>query len=422
MEVWQNLWTGRRNRISTRILDLCEGWLFDLENRQHAEEYRYDHGPWKQNSEAMAEIETALRAILLRAGRAYPERIKPYLERVLGRERLRSAAFDQVIGHAPILAMTSAPLLRALTTAEVCEDLPVVVEARAKESDSFGFHMIGIHEWHHLAISSEPRTFDPPSPTREPFAALFAKAPDEARPLVRDIVNHAITAWRQLHTLDPQRPGTPIPLVLTFPWGPQTFWGDVQVYQWFRGIGAPAPVDCALMALERWAFQELDNGRDIDSALSDVVEGHDSVAVLGIAAALALTAQTASPGLLPIATAQRLWRWDIPRMIHDRSLPPNLIGFAVRDHDDHFEALKAGNARPCRSDELRTVAMVFVLSADDALREAACSAIAGFPNDLPYEVEEQRNDPGYTAEARRTAEIWTEIAKPENSYVRRQRR
>ena len=45
------------------------------------EEYHYDHGPWKQSSEAMAEIETALRAILLRAGRAYPERIKPYLER-----------------------------------------------------------------------------------------------------------------------------------------------------------------------------------------------------------------------------------------------------------------------------------------------------------------------------------------------------
>ena len=107
-------------------------------------------------------------------------------------------------------------------------------------------------------------------------------------------------------------------------------------------------------------------------------------------------------------------------MIHDRSLPPNLIGFAVRDHDDHFDALKASNARPCRRDELRTVAMVFVLSADDALREAACSAITGFPNDLPYEVEEQRNDPGYTvAEAHRTAEIWAEIAKPENYRVYR---
>ena len=229
---------------------------------------------------------------------------------MLGRERLRSAAFDQVIGHAPILAITSAPLLRALTTAEVCEDLPAIVEARARESDSFGFHMIGIHEWHRLAISSEPRSFAPPSPTREPFAALFAKAPDEARALVREIVNHAITAWRQLHTLDPQRPGTPIPLVLTFPWGAQTFWGDVQVYQWFQGIGAPDPVDCALMALERWAFQELRMAATSILSCVTLVEGHDSAAVLGIGVALALTAQTATPGLLPIATAQRLRRWE----------------------------------------------------------------------------------------------------------------
>jgi hypothetical protein len=415
MEVWQSLWGGRRNWVSQRILALAVRWLYDLEDRLHSEEFSYDHGPWTISSEAMAEIETNLRAIFLRASRAYPETVKPYFERLLGRERLRSVAFDQVIGHSLGLVTNFAPELRVLTRTEVCEDLPEVVEAREREPHRMTFHSFGTFDWHRLSISSEPRTFDPPSPLQEPFLALFANDPDEARGLTCDLANHAITAWRQLHRLDPMRPGTPIPLSLNFPWGVQTFWGDGQVYQWFRGAGAPGPVECALMSLEKWAFDELENGRDFDSVLRDVLDGHDCVAVLGIAVALAITAQTVTPGLLPIVTSQRVWRWDIKRMVQDRSLPPNLIGFSMRGLDgDHFEAVKAGNARPCRLDEVRTVAMLFVLSGDEALSGVACTAITEFPDNLPYDIEEHRNNATHTAELRRTAEIWAEIAKQEN--------
>src|SRR3546814_2712627 len=83
---------------------------------------------------------------------------------------------------------------------------------------------------------------------------------------------------------------TPLPLELEFPWGRQTFWGDQSQYQWFRG-GHPCLVASALMALERWAFDEIAKGRSVDEVMRDVVDGHDNWAVLGIATALYLETQ-----------------------------------------------------------------------------------------------------------------------------------
>lgn len=418
-EVWQNLWAGTCNRISARILDLCETWLCDLEDRLHPDEFRFDHGPWKFSSDALSQIETRLRAIVLRAARAYAVRVKTYLERVTQRERLRTVAFEQIVSHAQILAEQHASLLRALTLAEVLNDLPSVVAARPPDPGELGIRDISYHDWSELAIGSQSHVFYPPAPTREPFAALFAKAPGEARQLVREIVNHAIAAWRELHTLDPQRPGTPVPLILEFPWGTQTFWGDLRVYGWFRGASAPAPVECALMALEQWAFAEIDHGRNVDDVIRDVVEGQNCSAVLGIAIALALTVQKATAGSLPLVGSQRLWAWDIGRMIQDRTLHPNVIGFSTHELDQHYEAVKSGNERACRRDELRSLAMLFVLSNDAKLSEAARAAIADFPNQLPFDVEEQRNEPALLAKLRRTAEIWAEVANPDTYKVYR---
>src|SRR6185437_8709373 len=107
------------------------------------------------------------------------------------------------------------------------------------------------------------------------------------------------------------------------------FWGDWPEYVWFRGLLGPNAVECALMALEDWAFRELGRGRSVDDVLRDVIEGHECWSVLGIAAAIALETRHVSKTTLALLFCQRLWHIDIRRQMEDlTSISANLIGFS----------------------------------------------------------------------------------------------
>ena len=126
-----------------------------------------------------------------------------------------------------------------------------------------------------------------------------------------------MTAWRQLFELDPRRRDIPIPVQLSFPWGCQNFWGTASVYVWSRAINGPPAIECALMALENWAFSQVEGARDIDAIIQDVVSANECCAVLGIAAALVIANDHVSPVTLPLVCSQRFWTWDIQRLSQD---------------------------------------------------------------------------------------------------------
>ena len=81
---------------------------------------------------------------------------------------------------------------------------------------------------------------------------------------------------------------------------------------WSRGQLAPHPIACGLMALEQWAFGEIDRGRAVDEVIEDVLRGHQSCAVLSIAEMLALSRRRLSAVTLPLATSQTIWKWTSP--------------------------------------------------------------------------------------------------------------
>lgn len=416
-EVWQNALADIPNAVSGRVLALVQDWLEDIEDKRRPEEgFRLDRGRWGELEDGgIEELEGRLRSLLLRAARSAPERVGAYLARVRARRRLRGAAFEHILQFAPILSEAHAGALVELTASELFEELPADVAARPPEPGLFP-RSFSYHDWDQLAISYKGHQFFPASPLREPFHSLLASSPADGLRLVRDLANHAIMAWRQLFDLDPERETTPVPLALDFPWGRQVFWGDGHVYQWFRGNWGPHPVEAGLMALERWAFAELERGRDADEVIREVVDGHDSVAVLGIAIALALTVRRASPATLPLAVDQRLWHWDLSRSVGDTTSPANTIGFTKPADRGHAEAVRDGNAREARRMEVRHLAQLFVLGADDALRDAARKAIQAFPRELPFDFEEEREAGTRVASLRRRAEIWAEFGRQEN-YV-----
>jgi hypothetical protein len=420
-EIWQNILADYKNVISQRIVETAVTWLRDIEDREYPEQFSYNPGPWRAlRGNELDELERRVRVIVLRASRLLPDLVRTYLQRVQGRDRLRHHAFEQIMMFTPTVVSAHAKELVDLCLLELLGELP---RDRFLQAQSNGdWHNLNFYsDWHDLTIQNASRTFSPPSPLREPLLSLFKVAPSEALRLTHGLCNHAITAWRQLHELDPGNRDVPIPLVLALPWGQQTFWGDAKVYGWFRGVWGPSAIQCALMALESWAFAQVATGRDIDDVIYEIVSGNDCCAVLGIAVAIAIAHRHVTASTLPLATSQRLWRWDVQRCFQDsKGLQPNLIGFAMTGEESpHSTAVQASNITDYRRLDIRSLAMLFTIAGDDALRAACRAALERFSTELPFDFGSWRDDDGCVAQLRRTAEIWSKIGRIETYTTER---
>jgi len=428
-EVWQSALADYSNSLSKLIISKCFEWLTDIEDRRYSEGWKHDYGKWDiLDRDDLKAVEGSLRGIVLRSVRSIPEVVRSYLDRIQNQKRLRHSVFPEIIQHSLVLSQKLPDELIQLTLTELMKDLPEDVAKRRKEekaasrSQFYTDHM-SFHGWDHLAMGwdhGEP--FYPASPLREPFKSLFDHAPKKALLLIRQLSNHAITSWLQLHKLSHDGRGTPLPIILELPWGTQEFWGDWPQYVWFRGWLGPKAVESGLMALEHWAFKEIENGRDIDEVLQDILEGHQCWSVLGIASAITIETKHVSKITLSLIGCQRLWGMDIRRQINDQTgLASNLMGFGglrgpLSSDMQHINAIRKGNQRKCRSQSIRDITPLFVWRDDDEIRRSSRSLLEQFPDSLPFAYEEEKNSVEHVNKLRSTAEIWAEWGKFEN-YV-----
>lgn len=414
-EVWQNMFSHYRNRVSERIVQTCLAWLYHIQYQRHQREFSMDRGVWAEIEDwrdGLDELESALRTLVLNCSLTQSSLVTQYLRDLRCLERIPRQAVRSVFSNAPLLSRACPAELVDFTLSAVRENLPVVVKKNMRGCDYLVSPSFGHFEWDHLSIDDQ-FSFSPPAPTREPFHSLLQQAPDQGRRLVREVANHAIRSWRQLHRLSHEKDGTPIPLIMQFPWGRQVFWGDSRLYLGARGSFGPSMVNSGWMALEAWAFRELEKGTPADDILMAVLEGHKSVGALAVATAIALEAQHTSAVTLPIATNQRLWHWDIRRQVQDMTKIANLIGFIKPQDRPHCLAVKEGNERPVRRADLRSLGTLMVLRGGELGAQAA-AAIRGFSGELPFDYAEQRKNANVRSDLARTAEIWAELGKPEN--------
>lgn len=98
------------------------------------------------------------------------------------------------------------------------------------------------------------------------------------------------------------------------------------------------------MALEDWAFRQLKAGRPAGEVLEELLQGHTSIAVLGIAVTVALLAREVSRVTLPLVSSQRLWRIDVERSVQDSQLrEAALIGFEPHEAAHRQAVIESGN-------------------------------------------------------------------------------
>lgn len=440
-DVWQSACRDVRNSISGDLIEVSRGWVHALEDhffpsRRDGFPGQYPGLGWKEEKQILLR----LRRLILASAVAYPNSARDYLQRLIERKAALEAALDDIVLCAPRLALSCPEALVNTTLAHLLEPLPKTVRdrqraehaarLRAARRQPLGSRERALmiptlgpvdsswREWDRLSLNSSREMFYPASPDREPFRSLFSYAPDEALRLVRSIASHTTASWLELHELNVERNGTPVPLDLDFPWGRERFYGGAREYSLFRGTFPPNALSTALMALEAWGLQQLDDGRDIDDLLEEVLRGQSHVAILGIAVSWLLYRPSASEAGLPVATCQRLWAADIARLVHVdmTNLWSNEIGGAQLAKDLAV-ALRRLNDRPHRRQDIRTLALVYMLGLNEALRGRFSSAVAAFPDELPFTLEEERAHAGLTERLRRSAEAWATMARLEDYRV-----
>lgn len=404
LETWQGAFGGYRIRHCRAIGDVSYRWLREFEEAIHPEHFHDRREPFgiRFPRDDERKIEKSLRALLLTSAGDAPEAVARYLDDRLSDQRRLHMVRDEIIqGSAKVAAFLPAKLVDFILTALIERR-----EARRRRGySSYGDEMRG------LGIADD-HGFYPGSPLRMPFLPLLRQHEAEGLRLIHGLTNHATNSWRERQR---RRGWTPVPVRLTLPWGRQSFWGDVQVYGWFRGAWAGAAVESALMALEQWALERLDAGDDFAMVLEKVISGSNSVAALGIGVSLSLAAQGRSvPASLPLVTCPYFWGWDISRFVQDStSMFSNELGDWHRYR--HFlQAVRELNRRPHRQLEIRALVPFYVFSGDRRLIGQYTRGVRSFTKRLPFEVEEQRTDPGSVAELESRMTMFAQQADPTN--------
>ena len=442
-EVWQNALANLRNPTSRTLLQQCATWLAAIDAISTSDGPDENSAYWEKVP-GLGDLRKSLGQLLINSSRVEPTLAADYLHRVANSERIREDEFRDIIAYSPVLAQSLPLLVVELSLAFLREELPDEQVARERRELRYAaerrkailakpeavrtrqenlalssvpyLRTIGDfshHDWEGLSIHDDHRSFWPPSPLREPFHSLFKSSPNHALRLLRELCNHAMTAWRQLHRYSRDRDGTPIPLELTFPWSTQRFWGTDREYLWFRSTWAPNAIGCGFMALEEWCFAEIERSRSVDELIQQIVEGNECIAILGIASMLALHTETVSETTFPLFTSQRLLAADHNRMAQDLSSTANLIGFTHQTDKPHFEAVQAANATPVRKKQLSWMVPMFIFTTGP-IRDRARDAILNFKNNLPFQYEEHRNIPEAREDLTTQAIKYAELADLKN--------
>jgi hypothetical protein len=355
----------------------------------------------------LKEYKARLRRIALHSADVLPDEVSAYLKEVAehGYREVQRTVFEEY-----------RPLVDHLPNAYVDFALDFLVKRHKEDTPFYGSDLRD----RDLGIESDI-CFFPPAHTRGPFLYLLRKDEDEGLRLILTLANTVVVKWREREQKPhSHRSGlTLLPVIINLSSGPREFWGNTQVYYWYRpGSNGPCTIISALMALEVWMEEQLEVGRSPEELFEKVLSGGNCVAILAICLSITLAyPDKCLKAALPIASSSAVWLMDIQRLVSDQ------IGSfkfdALGRHRYLYELQAERDRRPQRSLEIRDLAPAYLFSDDDTLSNSFEQAIARFTDDLPFLYVEMREDHEEVARLRERVENFQALGNREN-YRRRQ--
>lgn len=444
-EVWQNMFSGTSNKLSDLLILRCNTWLESIEKINPYDTNDQYKKLWQEVTE-LKSFKESLVQLIFRYSRVNSSHSTSYLNGLVEAKSISDSDFNNISSFAPILAQSVPELLVKVTLSYLQKELPDDLVSRLKKEDeesakwresvkkkprserthdermalaspslSLG-HDFSDYDWERLSLNDSFQSLYPPSPLREPFHSLFQESPKDAIKLLTTLCNHATSAWIQLHKYDFKERGTPVPLDLEFPWGAQRFWGTRREYLWTRSLFSPQIIGCGFMALEEWCFSEISQGRKVDCLIEEIVSGNECFAILGTAVMLALETNTVSDVTFSLVTSQRILSADDNRASQEHSSSINLMGFTSDSETTHIEAIQNANKRAVRNRKLSFMIPNFVFS-EQEINKRTREAILKFPENLPFEYEEHKENPAALQDFREQAIRYAEFTERDNYRV-----
>ncbi|NOU30376.1 MAG: ATP-binding protein, partial [Polyangiaceae bacterium] len=135
--------------------------------------------------------------------------------------------------------------------------------------------------------------------------------------------------------------------------------GNKRVYRWGAGQGTPpAAVASALMALEKYFYQRLDDGQEVSAEVAMAFGRAESTALLGVLCEVGKREPSLFEGpLRPLLSAPEIYSWEIAKRVEGRG--HLLIG--APEKGAHFVQLAHEfHGLPHRATDLRTVAVALM--------------------------------------------------------------
>ncbi|MDN3399417.1 NACHT domain-containing protein [Psychrobacter sp. APC 3426] len=424
--------------LSSEILRVTLDWLCEIEGLEGSAS---THN-WKLVDD-ISEFKDSLRSLLITSTISNPEFIEAYLKNLLTLNEIPNDIFKYIIQFSGFIAQKHPELLVELCLKKLLCELPLdkytrkceetkrnqeywahlnstpVEDRTAKQNKSLQFRSLSLSsfstervddsDWNDLSINTDFLGFYPSSPIKEPFYSLLKHAPDSGLRLITELSNHAITAWQQLHELSDEKL-TPIPITLDLPWGSQTFWGNEQEYIWSRPFWINNVLSSAFMALEKWCFEQLEAGANLDELIKKITKDHESVAILSVISVLILEQQGISKTILPLVTNQKVLDLDYYRFTQDiRGSSTPLISYSGKHltHRKDIDEIKKIYTKTGYKSCLSNLLTAFIFSEfSDELKVI----LNKFKNFLPYDYEEQIDNSAVTEKLLERANFYAEYA------------
>jgi hypothetical protein len=160
--------------------------------------------------------------------------------------------------------------------------------------------------------------FYPPFYTSGPFLFFLRNAPSEGLELIIRLISFASERWSQKRRDKGQDPPS---VAIEISSQQRRWFGDYHVYCWYRDRNpCPDPVVAALMALEKWLYDEIDARRPVTKWLKTILDRSHSVAFAGVLSAVGRKHVTLfADELRPILTVPEFLFWEFLYVGEDHS-------------------------------------------------------------------------------------------------------
>lgn len=196
----------------------------------------------------------------------------------------------------------------------------------------------------------------PPFYTRGPFYFFLNAHPEKGLDLIISLINFATERWAEQW----RNEGKESPHIeIEFSWGKKQFIGDAYVYYWYRDvIRVSKVIPSALMALEKWLYDRLENEEYKGEAvklIEEILKKGDSLAFIGLLISIGKKhSELFSDALISLLAIPEFYSWDVEHIL--KSEDHQMIGWFGHGKD-MIKLAQEFNLMPHRKLQLNQIAI-----------------------------------------------------------------